>query len=102
MLRPEIQSPCLQDAVCNVILAVFLLSGAASAASYSAQWSEPPTVCDDSISSAAPECDQDKLAGMLGGIAVSAILANCYMPWASCLVLLCLSVVLRCLLSEMI
>ena len=64
------QSPCLQDAVCNVILAIFLLSGAASAASYSAQWSEPPTLCDDSISSAALECDHEKLTGMLGAIAV--------------------------------
>ena len=71
----------MQDAVCNVILAVFLLSGAASAASYSAQWSKPPPLCDDSISSAALECDQDKLTGMLGGIAVSAVagLAKCYM-----------------------
>jgi hypothetical protein len=35
----------LKDAIAAVILAIFFLCGMAPAASYSAQWGEPPPVC---------------------------------------------------------
>ena len=64
-----------QDAIGSVILALFLLSGAAPSASYSSQWGEPPTLCDESISSSALTCNDIRLTGLMGGLAVSYFIA---------------------------
>ena len=72
----------MQDATTSVVLAIFFLCVAAPSASYSAQWSEPPQLCEDSfitiivdITDSSFSCDEEKLTGLLAGLAVS---TKCY------------------------
>ena len=58
-----------QDAIASVLLAIFLLSGAASSAFYSSQWGRPPLLCDTSILHLS--CGDEVLTGLMGGMAVS-------------------------------
>ena len=63
-----------QDAFANVLLGIFFLGGAASSASYSSQWNEPPLVCEDAfideLGQPSFSCDEEILGGQLAALAV--------------------------------
>jgi hypothetical protein len=73
-----------QDAILAVFLAIFFLCGMAPAASYSAQWGEPPTLCDFDAFSVSDElkeelgsrltCDDQELTAELASLSVAGFL----------------------------
>ena len=76
-----------------MFLAIFFLCGAAPSASYSAQWSEPPELCEDDfidIVDSSHSCNEETLTGLLAGMAVSKHYLHAYITnLQACMVPVC-------------